>query len=151
MRDAGAGHWRRSRRSLGAKDELAAHVGDRELLLLLDNFEQVVDAAPGVVARCLQTCPNLRLLVTTRERLRIDGEAQYAVPPLASSEAVELFCARSRLDPDETIGELCRRLDDMPLAVELAAARTAVLMPAQILERLSQRLDLLNGQHALGA
>ena len=67
------------------------------------------------------------------------------MPPLAEPEAVELFCARSQLEPDETIAELCRRLDDLPLAVELAAARTSALTPAQILERLSQRLDLLKG------
>jgi len=93
----------------------------------------------------LRACPNLRLLVTSRELLRIDGEAQYPVPPLASREAVELFCARSRLDPGDAVAELCRRLDDLPLAVELAAARTGVLTPEQILERLSQRLDLLEG------
>ena len=67
------------------------------------------------------------------------------MPPLASPEAVELFCQRSRLDPSEQIAELCSRLDDLPLAVELAAARTSVLSPAQILDRISQRLDLLKG------
>jgi non-specific serine/threonine protein kinase len=67
------------------------------------------------------------------------------VLPLAEREAVELFCARSRFEPDEAIAELCRRLDDLPLAVELAAARTSVLTPAQILERVGQRLDLLKG------
>jgi tetratricopeptide (TPR) repeat protein len=77
--------------------------------------------------------------------MRVRGEVEYAVPPLAEPEAVELFCERSRLEPDETIAELCRRLDELPLAIELAAARTSVLSPAQILERLSQRLDLLKG------
>ena len=67
------------------------------------------------------------------------------MPPLAPPEAVELFCARSRLGADETIAELCRQLDDLPLAVELAAARAKALSPSQILERLSQRLDLLKG------
>jgi predicted ATPase len=129
---------------LGAKDGLAEHIGDRDLLLLLDNFEQVVEAAPELSA-LLSACPNLCLLVTSRELLRISGEVEYPVPPLASVEAVELFCARSRLDPDETMTELCRRLDDLPLAVELAAARTGVLSLAQILERLAQRLDLLKG------
>src|SRR5439155_3939434 len=90
-------------------------------------------------------CVNLKLLVTSRELLRIGGEVEYPVPPLAEPEAVELFCTRSRLDPDETIAELCRRLDDLPLALELAAARTSVLSPGQILERLSQRLSLLKG------
>jgi tetratricopeptide (TPR) repeat protein len=87
----------------------------------------------------------LRLLVTSRELLRISGEVEFPVPPLAEPEAVELFYQRSRLEPDETIAELCRRLDDLPLAVELAAARTSLLTPAQILERLAQRLDLLKG------
>ncbi len=130
--------------TLGAKDGLAEHIGERELLLLLDNFEQVVEAAPGL-GSLLESCPNLRLLVTSRELLRIRGEVDYPVPPLAGSEAVELFCTRSRLEPSEEIAELCARLDDLPLAVELAAARTSVLSPRQILERLSQRLDLLRG------
>jgi len=130
--------------TLGAKDGLAEHIGERELLLLLDNFEQVVEAAPGL-GSLLESCPNLRLLVTSRELLRIRGEVDYPVPPLADSEAVELFCARSRLEPSEEIAELCARLDDLPLAVELAAARTNALSPAQILERLSQRLDVLRG------
>jgi predicted ATPase len=130
--------------TLGAKDGLAEHIGERELLLLLDNFEQVVEAA-SELGSLLESCANLRLLVTSRELLRIRGEVEYNVPPLAQPEAVELFCARSRLDASDDIAELCRRLDDLPLAVELAAARTSVLSPAQILERLSQRLDLLRG------
>ena len=130
--------------TLGAQDGLAEHVAERQLLLLLDNFEQVVDAAPQL-AELLERCPQLKLLVTSRELLRIRGEVEYPVPPLAGPEAVELFCARSRLKPDETIAELCRRLDDLPLALELAAARTSVLSPAKILDRLSQRLDLLEG------
>jgi predicted ATPase/class 3 adenylate cyclase len=130
--------------TLGAKDGLAEHVSERELLLLLDNFEQVVEAAPEL-SPLLEACPNLRILVTSRELLRIAGEVEYPVPPLAEPEAVELFCERSRLDPDETLAELCRRLDHLPLAVELSAARTRVLTPAQILDRLGQRLDLLEG------
>jgi predicted ATPase len=130
--------------TLGAKGGLADHIGERDMLLLLDNLEQVIDAAPelGVL---LAACPNLKLLVTSRELLRVQGEVEYAVPPLARAEAVELLCTRSQLQPDDTIAELCRRLDDLPLAVELAAARTAVLSPPQILERLSKRLDLLQG------
>src|SRR5919198_1676399 len=129
---------------LGAKDGLGEHIAERELLLLLDNFEQVVEAAPELAA-LVEACPNLRLLTTSRELLRIRGEIEYAVPPLAEPEAVELFCARSWLERDDTIAELCRRLDNLPLAVELAAARTNVLSPTQILGRLSQRLDLLKG------
>ena len=133
--------------AVGAKKDLAAHVSERELLLLLDNFEQVVEAAPEL-SQLLEACPNLRLLVTSRELLRISGEVDYPVPPLAEPEAVELFCARAQLEPDETVRELCRRLDELPLALELAAARTSVLSPAQILERLAERLDLLKGGRA---
>jgi predicted ATPase len=130
--------------TLGAKDGVAEHIGERELLLLLDNLEHVIEAAPAL-ASLVESCPNLQLLVTSRELLRVRGEVEYLVPPLAAPEAVRLFAVRSRLHPDETIAELCRRLDNLPLAVELAAARTSVLSPAQILERLSQRLDLLRG------
>jgi predicted ATPase/class 3 adenylate cyclase len=130
--------------TLGAKDGLADHIAEREMLLLLDNLEQVIDAAPELSA-LVQACSNLTLLVTSRELLRVQGEVEYAVPPLSEPEAVELFCRRSELEADETIAELCHRLDDLPLAVELAAARTKALSPAQIIERLSQRLDLLRG------
>ena len=130
--------------TLGAKDGLVDHVGEREMLLLLDNLEQVIEAAPEL-ASLVEACPNLRLLVTSRELMRVRGEVEYPVPPLADPDAVELFCTRSGLDPSEVISELCRRLDNMPLAVELAAARTKVLSPAQILERMSERLDLLKG------
>jgi predicted ATPase len=130
--------------TLGAKDGLTEHVGGRELLLLIDNLEQVIEAAPELAA-LVERCPNLRLLVTSRELLRVRGEVEYAVPPLALPDAVELFCRRSQLEPEEVIHELCRRLDSLPLAVELAAARTSVLSPTQIVERLSKRLDLLKG------
>jgi predicted ATPase len=131
--------------TLAATGELSEHISERELLLLLDNFEQVVEAAPQLSA-LLESCPNLRLLLTSRELLRVQGEIEYAVPPLPELEAVELFCARSQLEPNATIAGLCRHLDNLPLAVELAAARTSVLSPAQILERLSHRLDLLKGR-----
>jgi predicted ATPase/class 3 adenylate cyclase len=127
--------------TLGAKQELAAHIGDKRLLLVLDNLEQVVESAVELAA-VLRVCPNLRLLVTSRELLRVDGEVVYPVPALAEPEAVELFCARARIEPDDTVAELCGRLDNLPLALELAAARLSVLAPAQILERISQRLDL---------
>jgi predicted ATPase len=131
--------------TLGARNGLAEHIGEREMLLLLDNVEQVIVAAPDISA-LLAACPNLALLVTSRELLRVEGEFEYAVPPLASADAVSLFCGRSRLDPSAEIAELCDRLDDLPLAVELAAARTKALSPIQILERLSERLDLLRGR-----
>ena len=130
--------------TIGAANGLADHIGEREMLLLLDNLEQVIEVAPELAA-LLPACPNLTLLVTSRELLRVHGEVEYEVPPLASPEAVSLFCARSQLEPSEEIAELCARLDDLPLALELAAARTKALSPRQILERLSDRLDLLRG------
>ena len=81
--------------TLGAKDGLADHIGEREMLLLLDNLEQVIDAAPAL-SGLVQACPNLTLFCTSRELLRVHGEVEYAVPPLASSDAVTLFCERSR-------------------------------------------------------
>jgi predicted ATPase len=130
--------------TLGAKDGLAGHIGERELLLLLDNMEQVVAAAPDL-AELVERCPNLRLLVTSRELLRVRGEHEYPVEPLGEVDAVELYCARAGTDPDEDVRELCRALDSLPLALELAAARAKVLSPRQIRERLSERLDLLEG------
>ncbi len=113
-------------------------------MLLLDNFEQVVEAAPEL-ASLVETCPNLKLLVTSREILRVRGEVEYPVLPLAEPEAVELFCARARAQPGDAVRDLCRALDNLPLALELAAARASALSPRQILERLSERLDLLRG------
>ena len=129
---------------LGAREELATHIGERKILLLLDNFEQVIESARELSALLL-SCPNLSVLVTSRERLRVHGELEYQVPPLASTEAIELFCARARIESSESVAELCARLDNQPLAVELAAARITLLTPEQILERLSQRLDFLQG------
>ena len=130
--------------TLGATDDLTEHIGEPELLLLLDNLEQVVTAAPEL-SSLVEACPNLRLLSTSRELLRVSGEVEYPVLPLADPEAVELFCARAGAKPDETVHQLCRALDNLPLALELAAARTSVLSPKQILERLSKRLDSLKG------
>jgi predicted ATPase len=130
--------------TLGAKDGLASHIGEREVLLLLDNLEQLIEVAPEL-STLLSTCPNLTLLCTSRELLRVQGEVEYPVPPLASPEAVSLFCERAQLEPSKAIAELCARLDDLPLALELAAARTKALTPKQILERISQRLDLFRG------
>jgi predicted ATPase len=130
--------------TLGAADGLAEHIGDRELVLLVDNLEQVIDAAPEL-ASLVESCPNLRLLVTSRELLRVRGEVEYPVLPLAEPDAVELFCARAQIDSDPTVHGLCRALDNLPLALELAAARASVLSPKQILARLSSRLDLLKG------
>jgi predicted ATPase/class 3 adenylate cyclase len=131
-------------RTIGAKDGLADHIGEREMLLLIDNVEQVIEAAPDLAA-LVEACPALRLLVSSRELLRVRGEVEYPVPPLAEREAVTLFCERSGLSAGSTIEELCARLDSLPLAVELAAARTKVLSPEQILERIGRRLDLFRG------
>src|SRR5262249_35422265 len=126
---------------------LAEHVADKSLLLLLDNFEHVVQAADGV-AGLLAACPNLQLLVTSRELLRLPGEQAYPVPPLEPGDGTELFLARAHaVDPgfaaSDAVPELCARLEQLPLALELAAARVRVLSPEQLLERLSGRLDLL--------
>jgi predicted ATPase/class 3 adenylate cyclase len=136
-------------RELGGGGPLDQLVGDRRLLLLLDNFEHVVDAAPEV-GRLLSECPRADVLVTSRERLRVQGEQVYPVPVLERAESRELFSARARavqpdFEPDGHVDELCARLDDLPLALELAAARTALLTPEQLLERLGSRLDLLRG------
>jgi len=136
-------------RALGARNGLAEHIADKRLLLLLDNFEHVVAAAPGV-AGVLAECPGLEVLVTSREPLHVTGEQEYAVPPLTPEDGVVLFTARARavepdFEADAAVPEICRHLDDLPLALELAAARVKVLSAAQILERLEQRLPLLTG------
>ena len=135
--------------TLGAKNGLAEHIGDKSMLLLLDNFEQVIDAAADV-GSLLTSCPRLQVLVTSRERLHVTGEQEYPVPPLAHEEGVGFFLARARavapdFAPDEAVSEICRRLDDLPLALELAAARVKALTTQQILERLERRLPLLTG------
>lgn len=131
-------------RTIGAKGALADHIADRDVVLVLDNLEQVIDVAPDL-SGLLGACPELTLIVTSRELLRVYGEVGYRVPPLAADDGVALFCARSHLAPSAAIAALCARLDDLPLAVELAAARTTALTPARILERVGERLDLLQG------
>lgn len=130
--------------TLGARTSVAEHIGQRQMLLVIDNLEQVIAAAPDLAALPEQ-CPKLRLLITSRERLRVRGETEVEVDPLPMDDAVDLFTARARMAPDDSITELCRRLDGLPLAVELAAARASVLSPAEMLERLGNRLDLLRG------
>jgi predicted ATPase len=131
-------------RAVGAHDELALHFADREALLVLDNLEQVVGAAPAL-AGLVEECANLSTVVTSRELLRVRGETEYEVLPLAEPDAVALFSERARVPESDDVRELCRRLDDMPLALELAAARAKVLTPEQIVERLGERLDLFKG------
>ncbi|HYK49316.1 MAG TPA: tetratricopeptide repeat protein, partial [Terriglobales bacterium] len=122
-------------------------------LLLLDNFEQVLPAAT-VVAETLEACPSLKILVTSRSCLHIYGEQEFPVTPLAQNSAVELFVQRAAaVGPDfamtaenaPAIREICSRLDGLPLAIELAAARTKVLSPGAMLDRLQSRLQLLTG------
>ena len=134
---------------VGSQNGLAEHIADKSLLMLFDNFEQVVEAA-GDVASLLAACPSLDLLVTSREPLHVTGEQEYAVPPLVHEEGVGFFLARARavkpgFEVDDAVSEICRRLDDLPLALELAAARVRALSSTQILERLEQRLPLLTG------
>jgi predicted ATPase len=136
-------------RALGAAGTLEEVVGDRRLLLLLDNFEHVIDAAPELT-NLQAKCPRLDVVVTSRERLQLNGEHVFPVPVLARSEARMLFLARARavrpeFEANGSLDELCARLDDLPLALELAAARTTILSTDQLLDRLGQRLDLLKG------
>jgi predicted ATPase len=136
--------------AIGADGDAAAHIGDGQCLLFLDNLEQVVDAAPGL-GELASKCSRLRLLVTSREAMRIAIEREYPLLPLPESSSVELF--RQRVDavaPElevefDTAAAISDRLDRLPLAIELAAARCKALSPEQILERLSQSLDLLRG------
>ena len=128
---------------LGAPDDLNAFVREKKLLLVLDNLEQLLPEASPVVASL-----EARVLATSRERLNISREQEYPVPTLASTEAVTLFTQRARqlrpdFEPDEHVAEIARRLDGLPLALELAAARVKVLTPEQILARLGSSLDLL--------
>jgi predicted ATPase len=142
-------------------DTLERGLADRDMLIVLDNFEQVLDAAP-VVADLLRRAPGLRLLVTSRVVLRLRGEQEWRVDPLrvpppastlaalAENPAVRLFVDRVRdVQPGftltsqnaEAVAELCRRLDGLPLALELAAASMRLLTPEQILARLPQQLE----------
>jgi predicted ATPase len=149
-------------------DELKDQLRQKKMLLLLDNFEQVTAAAP-LVGELLRDCPLLNLLVTSREALHLRGEQVFPLPPLdlpridlkllaieqfTQFEAVRLFIERAQaVQPDFTvtnenapaIAEICARLDGLPLAIELAAARTRLLPPKALLERLESRLKLLRG------
>jgi predicted ATPase len=129
---------------------IAARVGERRTHLVCDNLEHLLPAAAGSLAELVAAVPALRLFATSREALRIQGEAELDLPPLVRDEAVELFCERARaVRPDVTataaVAELCERLDGLPLALELAAARTKLLAPEALLDRLGDRLDALKG------
>jgi len=146
---------------------LGEHLRDKQLLLVLDNFEQVTDAAPAI-AELLRAAGRLKVLVTSRQPLRIAGEREVPIPPLelpdpkaaadpddlAANPAVALFVARARaVDPEfelsddnaAAVAEICIGLDGLPLAIELAAARTKILTPQAMLERLEKRLHMLTG------
>jgi predicted ATPase len=152
-------------RSLG--ESLEAHLYEKELLLVLDNFEQVLEGVP-FVGELLGGCPTLKVLATSRTPLKLYGEQEYQVPPLTlpeakalpalevltQYEAVRLFLERARaVKPDfevtdenaRAVTEICVRLDGLPLAIELAAARTKLLLPQALLSRLGNRLKLLKG------
>ena len=134
--------------SLGVDGDLSRRLREERCLVLLDNFEQVVAAATDV-AELVASCPDLRVLVTSREPLRIAAEREYQLRPLPESPAVELFRQRvSRIAPAVDVdyavaAEICDRLDRLPLAIELAAARVKVLEPSALLVRLENRLPLL--------
>ncbi|HEY8922204.1 MAG TPA: adenylate/guanylate cyclase domain-containing protein, partial [Candidatus Limnocylindria bacterium] len=150
-----------------ALDRLVEHIGAKCFLLVLDNFEQVNDAAPQI-AELLVRAPKISVLVTSRSPLRVSGEREYPVPPLgvpdprhlpdleqfSTYESVALFVERAMaVRPDfavtsanaPAVAEICVRLDGLPLAIELAAARVRVLTPQAIMDRLGDRLKLLSG------
>ncbi|HEU5279220.1 MAG TPA: BTAD domain-containing putative transcriptional regulator [Gaiellaceae bacterium] len=136
---------------VAAEDSLVQHLrAQGPLLIVLDNFEQVLEAAPLLVR--LLAAPQLSLLVTSRAPLRLSGEHEYPLPPLPLDDAVALFADRARaVNPQfalaegdaEAVRELCVRLDGLPLAIELAAARSKLLTPTALLGRLTSRLDVL--------
>ena len=136
---------------------LVRALAGREMLLVLDNFEHLLDAS-AVVADVLATSPRVAVLSTSREPLRIRGEQRMEVPPLPPEDAAELFIARAKaVRPDLEVGEddraaidrICERLDGLPLALELAAARVAVFRPRQLEARLAERLALPEGARDL--
>ena len=120
------------------------------VLVVLDNFEHLLEAAP-LLAELLVDCPELKLLVTSRASLRLSGEHVYPLEPLPLEDAITLFTERARaVRPDfageeEVLSAICVQLDCLPLALELAAARSRLLSPAELLRRLEHRLELLTG------
>ena len=136
--------------AIGADGDLADFIAGKRLLILMDNFEQIVEAAP-MVSSLLAETPNAKVLVTSREPLHVDSEQRYAVEPLPETDATILFVERAQavdagFAPQPAVTEICRRLDGLPLAIELAAARVAMLDPDELLERLEERLPLLTSR-----
>jgi predicted ATPase len=125
-------------------------VANKRLLLLVDNFEQVIEAAP-TISSLLAATPNAKVLVTSREPLHVESERRYPVEPLPQDDAAVLFVERARavapgFRPAAAVREICQRLDGLPLAIELAAARVALLDPDELLARLERRLPLLSSR-----
>jgi predicted ATPase/DNA-binding SARP family transcriptional activator len=153
--------------SITLEERLCIHLHDRRALLVLDNCEHLVEAAAAVAHALLTRCPQVRIVATSRERLGLGGEVPWSVPPLslppsgagdaqdvARSDAVALFCQRARsAQPGfavsaanaAPVARICRRLDGIPLALELAAARLRILSAHQVAERLDDRFRLLTG------
>ncbi len=134
-------------------ETLTEYLRDKQMLLVLDNFEQVVAAAP-VLAGLLASAPGLNVLATSRTPLRLSGERTYAVRPLALGESVQLFGERAHAavaefavteENEEAVAEICVRLEGLPLAIELAAPRVRALPPPALRRRLDERLKLLTG------
>ena len=129
-------------RALQTEEDVADYLRTRHTFLLLDNFEQVLDAAP-LISALVQAAPGVRVLVTSRSVLRVAGEREYEVPPLTAGTELFLQRASGEVDDLEAVQAICDRLDGLPLAIELAAARTKLLPPRKLLERLESRLELL--------
>jgi predicted ATPase/class 3 adenylate cyclase len=135
--------------AIGAFDDVNAFLRGKELLILLDNVEHLLAAAP-MISELLGASRGLRVLATSRAPLRVAGEQEYRLEPLPSGDASELFVERARavgreLALDDTVAAICRRVDGLPLAIELAAARTKLLAPERLLERLDSALPILTG------
>jgi len=133
--------------ALGAREEVHDFLREKRLLLLLDNVEQLLPQAAPTIAGLLEA-PHVKLLTTSRERLAVAGEQEYPVPTLRVEDAIHLFTARARqlkpsFESDEHVAQIARRLDGLPLALELAAARVKVLTAEGIAKRLDQSLALL--------
>ena len=140
--------------ALGASDDsvnsVATRLGDKQAHVVLDNLEQLLPDAARPVAELLAAAASLRIVATSREPLRIAGEVEIDLPPMVEADAVTLFLQRAQairadIGDSPAIHELIERLDGLPLAIELAAARVKLLGPDQLLERIGQRLDLLKG------
>ena len=144
----------RSPTGTAATDALRRYLRNRDLLLVLDNCEHVVDACAELAAALLTSCRDVRIMATSRESLGVSGETVWRLEPLGPEDAYRLFVERARQrrpefmpsgETETTVVRLCERLDRLPLAIELAAARVSVMSPAEVLSGLEARLDVLGG------